>query len=78
MSWLGWVIAAVVLCPLWWRVAREADKLRRTDVPGLGGLPPALYSAAFATAVLIALAALAAIYAASGAHVPDDVSLGLI
>jgi TRAP-type uncharacterized transport system fused permease subunit len=57
--WIGIILAAIALAPMWWRVGREAEALKKagTDTWRLG---EALQSAARATAVvLVAVAALA-------------------
>jgi hypothetical protein len=62
MSWLAWIIAAAVLCPAWWRVAKEADRLRRRGGDSVGRLPYVLHTAALATVAVIAFLAFASFY----------------
>lgn len=68
MSCLAWIIAAVVLCPAWWRVAQEAERLRSEGRGDTGRLPVLLHKAALYTAGMIAVLALVALIAAVGAH----------
>lgn len=77
MSWFAWVVAAVVLCPVWWWVAKAADKLSRKEGGELGRLSGAIYWAALTTSMIPALFAAAALHQRLGIYTPDDKEIGL-
>jgi len=77
MSWLGWIIAALILSPLWWRVAQHARRVDELHGDKFGGLPAAIYKAAAATAALIALFAIAEVLQHLGISSAENTDLGL-
>lgn len=68
MSWLAWIVAAAFLCPTWWRVAQEADRLQKAGRQDMGRLAGLLHKAALYTALVIAAFAVVAVIVAVGAH----------
>lgn len=77
MSWLAWIFAAAVLCPLWFKVAVVADEIRQDDKANLRRLLRPIYNAAMGTGIVIALLALAGFYRDAGLRGPNRDSQSL-